>query len=123
MDAFEFRRIMGHWTTGVAVVATRRGERPWGLTANAFASVSLDPPLVLVCVEKTVKSHDAIAAAGKFAVSILGAGQADVSNRFASRVEDKFEGIAVSRGTTGVPLISEAPRSPRTRLPMYARYC
>ena len=108
IDEADFKRALSHFASGVTIVTTEHGGRPYGMTVASFASLSLRPPLVLVCVEKTVKSHDAIAAAGKFAVSILGAGQADVSNRFASRVEDKFEGIAVSRGTTGVPLINGA---------------
>src|SRR5256885_16868616 len=66
------------------------------------------PPLVLVCIEKIVKTHDAIAAAGKFGVSILRSDQADVSSRFASRAEDKFSGIAIRRGGLGIPLIAGA---------------
>src|SRR5581483_1884579 len=66
------------------------------------------PPLVLICVEKSVKTHDAIAASGKFAVSILGAEQADLSSRFASRAEDKFSGVRTARGALGLPLIEGA---------------
>ena len=78
------------------------------MTVASFASLSLHPPLVLVCVEKAVKTHDAIAAAGKFGVSILAADQAEISTRFASRSEDKFAGISVDRGALGVPLIRGA---------------
>jgi flavin reductase (DIM6/NTAB) family NADH-FMN oxidoreductase RutF len=78
------------------------------MTVAAFSSLSLHPPLVLICIETSVKSHDAIAGAGKFGVSILGAAQADLSNRFASRVEDKFAGIAIRRGELGVPLLADA---------------
>jgi len=109
MDAFEFRRIMGHWSTGVAVVATRRGERPWGLTANAFASVSLDPPLVLVCVDLGADTHEPLRDAGLFAVSILAADQERVARRFAaSDVEDKFDGVAWREEATGAPVLEGA---------------
>ncbi|HEX9106108.1 MAG TPA: flavin reductase family protein [Longimicrobiales bacterium] len=109
MDPFEFRRIMGHWSTGVAVVATRRGPRPWGLTANAFASVSLQPPLVLVCVDSGADTHDPLRDAGLFAVSILAADQERLARRFAaSDVEDKFEGVAWREEATGAPVLEGA---------------
>jgi flavin reductase (DIM6/NTAB) family NADH-FMN oxidoreductase RutF len=78
------------------------------MTVAAFSSLSLHPPLVLVCIEKTVKTHDAIAGAGKFGVSILNSTQTDISNRFASRSEDKFAGTEVVRGELDVPLIGGA---------------
>ena len=109
MDVFEFRRIMGHWSTGVAVVATHRGERPWGLTANAFASVSLDPPLVLVCVDLGADTHDPLRDAGFFAVSVLAADQERLARRFAaSDVEDKFDGVAWREEATGAPVLEGA---------------
>ena len=108
VDDAQFKLAMSHYASGVTVVTTEHGGRPYGLTVASFASLSLHPPLVLVCIEKAVKSHDAIAASRKFGVSILGAEQADVSNRFASKAEDKFAGIAIDRGRTGVPLIAGA---------------
>jgi flavin reductase (DIM6/NTAB) family NADH-FMN oxidoreductase RutF len=92
----------------VTVVTTEQDGTPYGMTVAAFSSLSLHPPLVLICVEKSVRTHEAIAAAGKFGVSILSQSQADVSNRFASRGEDKFSGVATHPGTTGVPLIDGA---------------
>ena len=89
-------------------MTTEHGGRPYGMTVASFASLSLRPPLVLVCIEKSVKTHDAIVAARKFGVSILGADQADISTRFASRSDDKFSGIDVKRGELGVPLIAGA---------------
>lgn len=108
VDDAQFKLAMSHFASGVTVVTTEHEGRPYGMTVAAFSSLSLHPPLVLVCIEKTVKTHDAIVAAGKFGVSILGAAQADLSNRFASRVEDKFAEIAVSRGELGVPLLDGA---------------
>jgi flavin reductase (DIM6/NTAB) family NADH-FMN oxidoreductase RutF len=78
------------------------------MTVASFASLSLRPPLVLVCIEKTVKTHDAIAAAGAFAVNILADDQTAVSNRFASRSEDKFAESATHEGAYGLPLIDGA---------------
>ncbi|HSP33908.1 MAG TPA: flavin reductase family protein [Thermoanaerobaculia bacterium] len=108
VDDAQFKLAMAHFASGVTVVTTEHEGRPYGMTVASFASLSLHPPLVLVCIEKTVKSHDAIAASQKFGVSILSAHQADVSNRFASKVDDKFAGIDIRRGETGLPMIAGA---------------
>jgi flavin reductase (DIM6/NTAB) family NADH-FMN oxidoreductase RutF len=108
IDDALFKRAMSHFASGVTVVTTEHDGKPYGMTVASFASLSLHPPLVLVCIEKSVKSHDAIAAAGRFGVSILGAAQADVSGRFASKSDDKFSGMSVTRGELGVPLIDGA---------------
>src|SRR5260370_4780072 len=104
IDEAAFKLAMSHFASGVSVVTTEHEGRQYGMTVASFASLSLHPPLVLVCIEKNVKSHDAIAASGKFAVNILESAQSDLSNRFASRVEDKFAGAAVPDGTLGLPL-------------------
>jgi flavin reductase (DIM6/NTAB) family NADH-FMN oxidoreductase RutF len=78
------------------------------MTVASFASLSLHPPLVLVCIERSVKTHDAIAAAGKFGVSILSSAQADISSKFASRNDDKFGGVELVPGDMDVPLIAGA---------------
>lgn len=108
IDDAGFKLAMSHFASGVTVVTTEVDGKPYGLTVASFASLSLHPPLVLVCIEKSVKSHEAILAAGKFGVSILGQNQAEISGRFASKVEDKFAGIAVHRGELDVPLIDGA---------------
>ncbi|HJT18245.1 MAG TPA: flavin reductase family protein [Thermoanaerobaculia bacterium] len=99
---------MSHFASGVTVVTTEVEGKPFGMTVASFASLSLHPPLVLICIEKTVKTHDAIASAGKFGVSILRSDQQEVSSRFASRAEDKFAGLTIRRGTLDLPLISGA---------------
>lgn len=104
----DFKHAMSHFASGVTIVTTEHDGKPFGMTVSSFASLSLHPPLVLVCVEKSLKTHDAIVAAGRFGVSILSAEQSDVSNRFASRSDDKFAGIAVDRGALGLPLIGGA---------------
>ena len=103
----QFKLAMSHFCSGVTVVTTEHEGPPYGMTVASFASLSLHPPLVLICIEKGVKSHDAIAASGKFGVSILGEAQADLSGRFATRkIDDKFAGVAVTRGAElGVPLL------------------
>jgi flavin reductase (DIM6/NTAB) family NADH-FMN oxidoreductase RutF len=108
IDDATFKLAMSHFASGVTVVTTEHEGRPYGMTVASFASLSLHPPLVLVCVEKSVKTHEAIAAAGAFGVSILGKQQSDVSGRFASKVDEKFAGIDVVRGELGVPLIAGA---------------
>lgn len=108
LDDAQFKLAMSHFASGVTIVTTEHEGKQYGMTVSAFASLSLHPPLVLVCIEKNVKSHDAIAAAGMFGVSMLAQSQKDVSNRFASRRDDKFEGVSLRRGELGVPLIDGA---------------
>ena len=108
VDDARFKIAMSHFASGVTIVTTEHGAKPYGMTVASFASLSLHPPLVLICIEKSVKTHDAIVGAGKFGVSILGHGQAEISGRFASKSEDKFSGVKVQRGELGVPLIAGA---------------
>ena len=108
IDDAGFKLAMSHFASGVTVVTTEHEGKAYGMTVAAFSSLSLHPPLVLICIEKTVKSHDAIAGAGKFGVSILSSKQADVSNRFASRADDKFAGTEIVKGELGMPLIGGA---------------
>lgn len=108
IDDAGFKLAMSHFASGVTVVTTEHEGTQYGMTVASFASLSLHPPLVLVCIEKNVKSHDAIAAAGKFGVSILAHDQGAISNRFASKSDDKFSGVAVRSGELGLPLIEGA---------------
>jgi flavin reductase (DIM6/NTAB) family NADH-FMN oxidoreductase RutF len=108
IDDAAFKSAMSHFASGVTVVTTEHDGKPFGMTVASFASLSLRPPLVLVCIEKSVKTHEMIAAAGKFGVSILAAEQAEISNRFASKRDDKFEGMNIQKGNNGVPLIAGA---------------
>ncbi|HUP59922.1 MAG TPA: flavin reductase family protein [Thermoanaerobaculia bacterium] len=108
IDDARFKLAMSQFASGVTVVTTEHDGKPYGMTVASFASLSLHPPLVLVCVEKSVKSHDAIAASGKFGVSILAQAQGEISGRFASKIENKFEGVDVQRGELDVPLIAGA---------------
>jgi flavin reductase (DIM6/NTAB) family NADH-FMN oxidoreductase RutF len=95
--------------TGVTVVAARGiGDAPVGLTVNSFTSVSLDPPLVLVCVDRAASCHDRLIEAGSFAVSILGTDQVNVARRFSEGPSEvRFEGVAWRHGATGDPLVED----------------
>ncbi len=106
VDDAQFKLAMSHFASGVTVVTTEYDGSFYGLTVASFASLSLRPPLVLICIEKSVKSHDAIVSAKKFGVSILEEKQAEISGRFASKIDDKFAGVEVKRGRLGVPLIA-----------------
>jgi flavin reductase (DIM6/NTAB) family NADH-FMN oxidoreductase RutF len=108
IDDAGFKLAMSHFASGVTVVTTEHEGTRYGMTVASFASLSLHPPLVLVCIEKIVKTHDAIAAAGAFGVSILAQSQAEISGRFASKRDDKFEGVSVRTGELGMPLIEGA---------------
>ena len=110
VEAAEFRRILGHWTTGVAVVTTMTADgEPRGLTANAVASVSLEPPLVLACVERIADTHSAITTAQYFAINILAQHDERTARRFAGDdIADKFMGLAWHAEQTGAPILDSA---------------
>lgn len=100
-----FRDTLARWPSGVTVVTARDGDEPVGMTAASFASLSLDPPLVLVCVARVANSHDGLVGAPGFAVHILGSGQADVSARFAEPGPHKFDDYPEAAGPFGAPLL------------------
>ncbi|HEU5441617.1 MAG TPA: flavin reductase family protein [Ktedonobacterales bacterium] len=107
VDADSFRAVMGHFATGVSVVTTCDGSQRQGITVNAFCSVSLEPPLVLVCIEKTSHVHDAMRASGVFAVNLLRADQEQFSTGFASNTEERrrdFCHVASHTVATGAPV-------------------
>ena len=105
IDPLELRRALGTFATGVTVVTTIDDDgAPRGFTANSFTSVSLDPPLILVCLAKTAASHPVFRSADRFAVNILSEQQKDVSAAFASRIEDRFAGVRWAARTTGCPV-------------------
>ena len=108
IDESRFRQVLGHFPTGVTVItATGEGGVPVGLAVGSFASLSLDPPLVLFCASKTSSSWPKIEAAGSFCVNVLSDRQEDVSRAFASKSDDKFAGIGWRPGHTGAPIIND----------------
>ena len=109
VDPADFRRALGQFAAGVTVVTTHDAQgRSLGLTVTAFASVSLEPPLVLVCVDHRSEAHVGFRHAGLFGISILAEGQEEVSRRFAVGGAAKFKGLELATGSTGVPLIPGA---------------
>ncbi|MEO6393317.1 MAG: flavin reductase family protein [Pyrinomonadaceae bacterium] len=103
----EFRAVLGRFASGVTVVTTIDAEdRPRGMTVSAFSSISLDPPLVAVSIDRGTASHAAITHSGVFVVNILADDQEVLSRHFASATADKFEGIAFSSGLEGIPVLT-----------------
>lgn len=109
MDLQELRRVMGHFATGVTVITTMdKAGTPFGLTANAFTSLSLNPPLVLVCIDKGVQCYSCFDESKMFAVNILGEDQEELSRRFATKGIEKFTAIKWHKGRHGVALLDRA---------------
>ena len=107
----DFRHAMGRFATGVTLITTHLDDELHGMTANAVTSLSLDPMMVLVCVDKTADTHDILSKAGVFAVNILNRSQAHLSNRFAKKEFDGAHGLdEVPHGfaVTGSPIIEGA---------------
>ena len=105
------RATMRQWATGVTVVTTVDGEVRGGMTVSSFTSVSLEPPTVLVCLNKKAYCYDLVKHSGVFAVSMLSVVQSALSNRFAGFVPDvvdRFEGVEVTTAQTGSPLLPGA---------------
>ena len=110
VDPEALRAVMRHWTTGVAIVSARDGAQVHGMTVNSFTSVSLEPPLVLVCIERAVRTHALIERSRAFAVSILCEGQQPISDRFAGRESEngsRFDGLKTFTVVTGAPILAE----------------
>lgn len=106
-----FRKVLSQFAAGVTIVTTRHGDEIHGLTANSFCSVSLSPPLVLVCVDKDAHSHDLIHRSGNFAVNILTAAQEALARRFATNnlsAAERFAGIQHHIEITGAPILEES---------------
>ncbi len=103
-DPDTFRRILGHFATGIVVV-TAYDTEPIGMTCQSFSSVSLDPPLVMFCPAHSSQTWPRIRAVGAFAVNILAAGQEAICRQFAISGADKFAGVDWSPGSTGAPIL------------------
>jgi flavin reductase (DIM6/NTAB) family NADH-FMN oxidoreductase RutF len=109
VSADEFRRACGRFATGVTVATVLDAQgTPHGLTVSSFTSVSLNPPLVLICLGHAVTMIEAFRAASHFGLNVLSAEQKDLSDRFARKGFDRFDGLTWERGRTGVPLLPGA---------------
>jgi flavin reductase (DIM6/NTAB) family NADH-FMN oxidoreductase RutF len=107
--AKEFRSALGAFATGVTVITSQAGDQPYGMTANAFSSLSLDPPLVLVCVKGGTDGCRTIQENGVFAVNVLSADQEPISRYFSSKERpkgrDAFREISHRSGRSGSPIL------------------
>ena len=109
IDPRELRNVMGNFATGVTIITTKDAMgKPFGLTANAFSSLSLDPPLLLICVDKKVDCYACFEESKVFGVNFLSEGQDQLSTRFATKGIEKFEGIPHKLGDLGVALLDGA---------------
>lgn len=107
-DSAAFRRALGCFPTGIAVVTTIDAEgRPAGITVSSFNSVSLDPPLVLWSIGRASVSFDIFARAGFFAVNVLSRAEFDLVARFAASGGDRFQGLSCRQGIGGVPILPD----------------
>ncbi|WP_417522417.1 flavin reductase [Marinovum sp.] len=108
IDARAFRKCLGQFATGVTVITTEVDGKRYGVTANSFASVSIDPPLILWSIGRNSRSFDAFTKTDNFAIHILASDQIDISQRFSSSVADKFEGLDAPGGVAGSPILNGA---------------
>ena len=108
LDPDTFRAVLGRFASGVTVVTTRDDAgRDHGMTVSAFCSLSLEPPLVLVCVDHAASMHPLLMVGAQLAINILAAGQEALSRRFSGKDADRFDGIGYSRGLTGAALLDD----------------
>lgn len=109
MDPHDFRRACGQFATGVAVACVIGPDgSPHGLTINSFTSVSLSPPLILICIGHDSALRDLFRQQARFGLSFLRAEQRDLSHQFATRGRDRFQGVNWHTGPSGVPLLSDS---------------
>ncbi len=104
----EFRKVMSQFATGITVVTTCHDEEIYGLTVNAFCSVSLEPPLILVCINRHGRCHELILRGRTFAVNMLSQDQQEISERFAIDYlpsDELFAGIDYRKESTGAPIL------------------
>ncbi len=108
LDPEQLRRSMRAWSSGVTIVTAMHDGDRHGMTVSSFTSVSLEPPLVIISLHTGSRTHRLVSGSGAFAVNILGAGQRQLSERFAGRGswdEDRFEGVETETLLTGAPTL------------------
>jgi flavin reductase (DIM6/NTAB) family NADH-FMN oxidoreductase RutF len=107
-DPAVFRDVIGHFATGVTIITTREGDIDFGVTVSAVTSLSLEPPMLLVCLNGSSRTGQAVARTRGFAVNILGARQIELAQLFATPRDDKFASLDVGYGDLGHPLLGDA---------------
>jgi len=108
VDPQVFRQVIGNFASGVTVITTREQDTNYGLTASAVTSLTLEPPMLLVCINKNTATQAVISRTRKFSVNILNQDQAHLAYQFAKPQSDKFQGVDFSYGSLGVPLLTDA---------------
>jgi flavin reductase (DIM6/NTAB) family NADH-FMN oxidoreductase RutF len=105
LEQAEFRRVLGHFASGITIVTTQHEEQLHGTTVSSLCSLSLEPALVLICIDLRATIHNLIRESGIFGVNILSEEGEALSRHFARCIPDKFSGVAYSLGMTGAPLL------------------
>ncbi len=109
LDSDTFRSVLGRFASGVTIVTARDAEgRDHGMTVSAFCSLSLEPPLVLACVDHAASMHGLLTGHPRIGINILSVDQEAYSRRFSNRESDRFDAIAYTRGDNGVVLLNDA---------------
>ena len=106
VDSKEFRNVIGHFMSGVTIISTHFDGVDYGMTASSVCSLSLEPPMVVVCLNRQIPTQTAVSNAGVFAVNILSEKQGWLAERFGSRRDDKFDAVEVVRGNSDVPVLA-----------------
>ncbi|HEY3257471.1 MAG TPA: flavin reductase family protein [Gemmatimonadaceae bacterium] len=108
IDHDEFRSVMGRFASGVTVVTSISPDgEDEGMTVSAFCSLSLDPPLILCCVDRSASMYDSLASATGFIVNILSERQEPLARRFSGPDPNRFDGIGYSRGLNGITILDD----------------
>lgn len=107
VDQRIFRDVVGRFASGVTVITTTADDKQYGTTASAMSSLSMDPPMILICLNKTSETGAAVLTSGTFAVNILAKGQEHLASQFAVKGDDKFADVSTARGVLGDPLIAD----------------
>lgn len=108
IDPDLFRAVLGRFATGVTIVTARdANDRDHGMTVSAFSSISLTPPLVMVCIANDATMSPVLANASAFGVNVLSAAQEALSRRFAGQLDDRFTGVGLSRGVLGNVILDD----------------
>lgn len=107
VDEAVFRNVVGHFASGVTVITTADGEDLFGTTVSAVSSLSSDPPMMLICLNRSSVTHDAVRRTGRYAINILSAVQGEVARVFARKGDDKFAGVDHTVTEHGLPLLGD----------------
>ncbi|MDO8188982.1 flavin reductase family protein [Conexibacter sp. JD483] len=108
LEPSAFRDVIGHFASGVTVITTALDGALHGTTASAVSSLSLEPPMLLIAMNRSSATGQAVLRSGAFAVNILGEGDDELARRFAAKGDDKFDGVGVEIGDHGQPLLVDA---------------